>query len=220
MKVIAIISQKGGSGKTTISTHLAVAAEQRGYQTALFDLDPQASAANWADRREAVTPVVVPAQASRLPSLLKQAAAQEADLVIIDSAPNADVASVAAVRAADLIIIPCRPATFDLDAVGATLSLASVAKKPAYVLLNAVAPVGKIGEEARAALEAGGVEVVPRMIHNLVAFSYAVNDGRTAQEYDAKGKAAKEVDVLFKWASDTLGLQAGKQTKSPVRKRA
>lgn len=220
MKVIAILSQKGGSGKTTISTHLAVAAEQRGYQTALFDLDPQASAASWSDRREAETPVVVSAQAARLSSLLKSAKAQAADIVIIDSAPNADVAALEAARAADLIIIPCRPAAFDLNAVGATLSLAAVAKKPAYVLLNAVAPVGRIGEEARDALEAGGVAVVPRMIRHLVAYSYAVNDGRTAQEYDAKGKAAKEIDALFKWVSDTLGLQDGKQTKSPVRKRA
>lgn len=220
MKVIAILSQKGGSGKTTISTHLAVAAEQRGYQTALFDLDPQASAASWSDRREAETPVVVSAQAARLSSLLKSAKAQEADIVIIDSAPNADVAALEAARAADLIIIPCRPAAFDLNAVGATLSLAAVAKKPAYVLLNAVAPVGRIGEEAREALEAGGVAVAPRMIRHLVAYSYAVNDGRTAQEYDAKGKAAKEIDALFKWVSDTLGLQDGKQTKSPVRKRA
>jgi CobQ/CobB/MinD/ParA nucleotide binding domain len=109
MKTIAIISQKGGAGKTTVAIHLAVAAEQRGMKTALFDLDPQASASSWSDKRNQPSPVVVSAKAARLPSLLEQAMAQFADLVIIDSAPNADSASLAAARAADLILIPCRP---------------------------------------------------------------------------------------------------------------
>src|SRR5260370_23159119 len=90
MKTVAIISQKGGAGKTTVAIHLAVAAEQRGMNTAIFDLDPQASAASWADKRKNPSPAVVSAQAARLPGLLEQAAAQFADLVIIDSAPNAD----------------------------------------------------------------------------------------------------------------------------------
>ncbi len=129
MKTIAIISQKGGAGKTTIGIHLAVAAEQRGMKTALFDLDPQASASSWSDKRNQPSPAVVSAQAARLPGLLKQAAAQSADLVFIDSAPNADSASLAAASAADLILIPCRPAAFDLNAIGTTLNLAAVAGK-------------------------------------------------------------------------------------------
>jgi chromosome partitioning protein len=104
MKTIAIISQKGGAGKTTVAIHLAVAAEQNGLKTALFDLDPQASASSWSDKRGNPSPAVVFAQAARLPSLLEQAASQSADLVIIDSAPNADSASLAAARAVDLIL--------------------------------------------------------------------------------------------------------------------
>lgn len=115
MKTIDIISQKGGARKTTVAVHLAVAAEQDGLNTALFDLDPQASASSWSDKRGKPSPAVVSAQAARLPSLLEQAAAQSADLVIIDSAPNADSASLAAARAADFILIPCRPAAFDLN---------------------------------------------------------------------------------------------------------
>src|SRR5579883_355876 len=194
MKTIAIISQKGGAGKTTVAVHLAVAAEQRGLNAALFDLDPQASAASWADRRSAPSPAVVSAQAARLPALLEQASAQSADLVLIDSAPNADAASLAAARAADLILIPCRPAAFDLNAIGTTLNLAAVAAKPAYVLLNAVPPHGKVGEEARAALRAGGVAVADPVLHQLVAFSHAVNDGRSAQEFDSRSKAAMEIE--------------------------
>jgi hypothetical protein len=84
-KTIVIISQKGGAGKTTISIHLAVAAEKRGMKTALFDLDPQASASSWSDKRNKPSPTVVSAQATRLPGLLEEAAAQSADLVARDS---------------------------------------------------------------------------------------------------------------------------------------
>jgi chromosome partitioning protein len=220
MKTVAIISQKGGAGKTTVAIHLAVVAEQRGFRTAIFDLDPQASATSWADRRKTPTPAVVAAQASRLPNLLEQAAAQSADLVLIDSAPNADSASLAAARVADLILIPCRPAAFDLDAIGTTLNLATVANKPAWVVLNAVPPKGRLGEEAAAAMQQGDVRVVPQALHQLVAFAHAVNDGRTAQEYDPKSRAAAEVKTLFAWLADTLSLQTRKQTNVKTRKRA
>ncbi len=74
MITIAIISQKGGAGKTTIGIHLAVAAEQLGVKTALFDHDPQASASSWSDKRNRPSPAVMSAQAARLPGLLTQAA--------------------------------------------------------------------------------------------------------------------------------------------------
>ena len=220
MKTVAIISQKGGAGKTTVAIHLAVAAEQRGLRTAVFDLDPQASATSWSDRRNNPRPAVVAAQPPRLANLLEQAAAQSADLVLIDSAPNADAASLAAARVADLILIPCRPAAFDLDAIGTTLNLATLAGKPAWVVLNAVSPHGKLGEEAAVALRQGGVQVAPLTVHHLVAFAHAVNDGRTAQEYDPKSRAATEVDTLFRWLTKTLDLQTSKRVNVQTRKRA
>ena len=158
MKTIAIMSRKGGAGKTTIGIHLAVAAELWGMKTALFDLDPQASASSWSDKRGKPSPAVVSAHAARMPGLLEQAAAQSADLVIIDSAPNADAASLAAARAADLILIPCRPAAFDLSAIGTTLNLAVVAGKRDYVALNAARVNGRVGEGACPGLQDGGVE--------------------------------------------------------------
>jgi chromosome partitioning protein len=219
MKTIAIISQKGGAGKTTLAIHLAVAAVQKGLHVALFDLDPQASAASWSDKRNQPTPAVVSAQAIRLPGLLEQAANQLADLVIIDSAPNADAASMAAARAADLILIPCRPAAFDLNAIGTTLNLAAVAGKPAFVVLNAVPPLGKVGEEARRALETGGVQVAMPMLHHLVAYAHAVNDGRTAQELDARSKAAAEIDALFVWVKKHANVQTGLRSNAKTGQR-
>jgi chromosome partitioning protein len=220
MKTVAIISQKGGAGKTTVAIHLAVAAEKRGMNTAIFDLDPQASAASWSDKRNTPSPAVVSAQAARLPSLLEQAAAQSADLVIIDSAPNADAASLAAARAADLILIPCRPSAFDLNAIGTTLNLAAVAGKLAFVLLNAVPPQGKVGEEARSALEAGGVSVAEPMLHQLVAYSHAVNDGRSAQEFDPKSKAAAEIEALLQWVIKQADVKPRLSANTQTRKQA
>ena len=213
MKTIAIISQKGGAGKTTMAVHLAVEGLSRGFETAIFDLDPQASAASWGDKRTSQTLPVVSAQAARLPNLLEQAQGQNADLIIIDSAPNADAASLAAAKAADLILIPCRPSAFDLNAIGTTLNLASVAGKPAWVLLNAVPPQGKLGEEAQYTLREAKVQVVEPVIHQLIAFSHAVNDGRTAAEYDPKCKAAAEITALFDWIALETGLNPTKRIK-------
>jgi chromosome partitioning protein len=220
MKTVAIISQKGGAGKTTVAIHLAVTAEEHGLRAAVFDLDPQASATSWADRRQSSTPVVVAAQPPRLSNLLEQAAAQAADLVLIDSAPNADAASLAAARAADIILVPCRPAAFDLNAIGTTLDLAAIAGKPAWVVLNAVPPHGKLGEEAMVALQQGGVQVAPLTLHHLVAFSHAVNDGRVAQEYDPKSRAAAEVITLFAWLTEKLSMQTRKRINVKTHKRA
>lgn len=220
MKTIAIISQKGGAGKTTIAVHLAVAAERRGMRAAIFDLDPQASAASWSDKRTDSSPSVVAAQAPRLPSLIEQARAQSADLIIIDSAPNADAASLAAARAADLILIPCRPAAFDLGAIGTTLNLATVANKPAYVVLNAVPPLGRVGKEARDALRAGDVAVAEPVLHQLVAYSHAVNDGRTAQEFQPKSKATTEIEALFTWAMSQINASTRKHANKQLREPA
>src|SRR5580692_6942656 len=90
MKVIAIISQKGGAGKTTLAVHLAAAAAAAGHTTAIIDLDPQATATSWGDRREATLPEVISGQAVRLPALLKAAQDNGADFLVLDTAPNAD----------------------------------------------------------------------------------------------------------------------------------
>ena len=123
VRTIAIVSRKGGAGKTTLATHLAVAAEVAGLRAALFDLDPQASAALWADHRGEPFPAVVPAQAPRLAGLLAQARDGGADLVLIDTPPEADGIASAAAAVADLTLIPCRPSALDLDAVAPAFGL-------------------------------------------------------------------------------------------------
>ena len=112
MKTVAMISQKGGSGKTTVAVHLAVCAELAGKRSAIIDLDPQASALEWGNRRQAETPEVVRATPEQLAGLLKLARANEADIAIIDTAPHSDRAATIAAGLADVILIPCRPGSF------------------------------------------------------------------------------------------------------------
>ncbi len=117
MKTIALIAQKGGTGKTTLALSLAVAAEQEGETAVIIDLDPQATACNWADRRQAETPIVVDAQPARLHRALEKAEQGGVNLAIIDTPARSEQASLAAAKSADLIIIPCRPQIYDLETV-------------------------------------------------------------------------------------------------------
>ncbi len=214
MKTLAIVSRKGGAGKTTIALHLAVAAETLGLSVAVFDLDPQASAALWGDRRGDRGPPVIPAQAPRLAALLAQAHAQEADLVILDTAPHADSIASDSAAHADAILIPCRPSTLDLDAIGASVRLASAAGKPAYVVANAAPVQGVETEQMRKALEQAGVSVSPVVLHQRKAFASFIQEGRTAQEMEPKGRAAEEIRELALWVCEqVIKLPKKKVTK-------
>ena len=131
MKIVSIINQKGGAGKTTLALHIAVASSLAGLNTAIIDLDPQASAANWGDRRAERVPVVRSAHASRLAHELRQIQEAGGDMVVIDTAPHADSAALEAAQMSDLILIPCRPSYFDLEAMTNTLGLLRTTGKPA-----------------------------------------------------------------------------------------
>jgi chromosome partitioning protein len=99
MKVVAILSQKGGAGKTTLALHLAAAAEAAKLSTVVIDLDPQASASDWKDSREHETPVVTALPHTRLPQGLQAAKEGGAKLVVIDTAPHSEAAAMAGRKA-------------------------------------------------------------------------------------------------------------------------
>jgi chromosome partitioning protein len=205
MKTVAILSQKGGTGKTTLALHLAVEAERSGAATLIVDLDPQASASSWGDLRAQETPAVVSTQATRLSQVLATAETHGATLILIDTAPHAESAALAAARAADLIVIPCRPAILDLKAIGTTIDLVRIAGKPAVVVLNAVPPRGSLTREAGEAVEGYGIPLSPVSFGHRSAFVHALTAGATAQEYEPRGKAAEEVRKLYTWICRHVG---------------
>jgi chromosome partitioning protein len=213
VKTIALISQKGGSGKTTLAIHLAVAAEYSGQGTVVIDIDPQASATAWKDSRRAETPSVVSAQASRLGAVLEVAREGGADLCIIDTSPASESSTLAAARASDLLLIPCRPAILDLRAIGNTIDLAKIAGKPCAVILNAVPPRGSLSEEAMKAVEGYQVEVAPIQIGQRASFMHSLTRGECAQEYDPKGKGSAEMQLLYIWIRNQLGMNTKRKRK-------
>ncbi len=123
MEIYAILSGKGGTGKTTLAVHLSVAAELSGEKSIVVDLDPQGSATDWGTSRQAETPVVVAADPTRLADILKTAEANVVDVAVIDTAPHTDrdvyTQTPAQITAnlASLVIIPCRASIFDLTEV-------------------------------------------------------------------------------------------------------
>jgi chromosome partitioning protein len=212
VKIISVVCQKGGAGKTTIATNLAVLAERGGFPTVLLDLDPQATAAKWGDKREGRPPDVVAAQAPRLGRILEDAKRQGAGVAIIDTAPTADTAALEAVKVADLVLVPCQPSDFDLGAVGATVRLAEqLAGKPSWVIMNAVPPTSKITEEAITVLTGAGVRVAPVRLVRRLDFVNGLPVGQSAIEWDERGKAAGETVALWEWASQLVGLPASQQ---------
>lgn len=204
MKTVAIISQKGGAGKTTLALHLATSSALQGRNTAIIDLDPQASAANWSDRRVAAVPVVLSAHASRLTHEIGRVRDMDGDLLIIDTAPHSDSAALEAAKAADLILVPCRPAILDIEAISNTLNLVKTTGKPIFVVMNAVAPQGSEAAEAAEAIADLGVEICPIQLHQRVAFSRALISGQSAEEFEPGGKAAHEASQLHAFMCEHL----------------
>jgi chromosome partitioning protein len=208
MHTVAILSQKGGTGKTTLTLHLAVASERAGEAAAVIDLDPQASAAGWKDSRAADTPVVVPVPSTRLPQALEAARFGGAALTLIDTAPHATDVALAAAEAADLVLIPCRAGILDLRAIGTSARAIKLAGKPACVVLNAMPPrAPHVLADARAAVAVHGLEVAPATMQQRAAYAHSLTAGQTAQEYEPGGKAAEEVGQVYAWLRHMLDFQ-------------
>ncbi len=210
MKTIAIISQKGGAGKTTMAINLAMVAEQGKKSTAVIDLDPQASATGWGDHRISDhgidRPAVIFAQAARLPQVLAAASEAGAALAIIDTAPLSESSALAAARSADLILIPCRPGILDLRAIHSTIDLVKLAGKQAAVVLNSVPPRGALGDGAVEAIGVYGIDVCPVRLGSRAVFVHSLTEGLSALEYEPEGKGATEIRQLYKWVCRQVGL--------------
>jgi chromosome partitioning protein len=141
MTIVAIVSQKGGSGKTTLSVNLAAAAEAAGAIALIIDTDPQATASQWGAWRSDKAPEVIDSAPPRIQAKVEAAERQGATFIVIDTPPHADSAASRAVEAADLVLIPCRPSAFDLAAIKTTVSLVRLFDKPAYVVFTPARPM-------------------------------------------------------------------------------
>jgi len=200
-----VISQKGGAGKTTMTINLAVAAGMDGKTSAIIDIDPQASAAEWGDQRDAENPVIISSQPSRLPHVMQEAKEQGVEVLFIDTAPHSEKSALDAARAADTVIIPTRAAILDLLAISKTIDLIKIAKADAFVALNAVPPRGSLSGEAKEVVNAQGLEIAPVLSYRH-AFFHSLTAGQGVIEYEPEGKAAEEVAQLYLYTCQHVGI--------------
>ncbi len=216
MKTIALISQKGGVGKTTLATGLAVAAQRDGRHAAVFDLDPQASAAFWKDTRDDNDPAVIAIPPARLKHVLDAARESDCDFAVIDAPPFAKDIAFEAAQHADLILIPTRPAVLDVMAMTKTLDLVAHYGKPAIVVLSLCPIQGREIADTEDTIRQLGATIAPVRIHSRVAFSRAQQTGLTAQEFEPEGKAAEEMKQLYEYVCmHVYSYQQGDQHDQP-----
>lgn len=204
MRVLALSSQKGGSGKTTLSGHLAVQAQRSGAgPVVLIDIDPQGSLADWWNERADEYPAFAQTTVARLSADLEMLRQQGFRLAVIDTPPAITMAIQSVIAVAELIVIPTRPSPHDLRAVGATVDLCERAGKPLLFVVNGATPKAKITYEAAVALSQHGT-VAPVTLHHRTDFAASMIDGRTVMEVDPRGKSAAEVEALWSYVSDRL----------------
>jgi chromosome partitioning protein len=204
VKVISIMSQKGGVGKTTLSINLAVAAEKEGESVIILDLDPQTDATDWSDYRGSNSPIVESIQPKSLFKCLNICRGLGADLVIVDTARHSESDAFLLARQSDLILIPCRPAILDLRGIQSSVDLANLLKKKYMVILNCVPPKGSLPKESEQALKEIGVNVCNITIGNRAAFIHSTTQAESVLEYEPKGKASKEIENLYFLIKETF----------------
>lgn len=218
MQTIALVAQKGGTGKTTLGLALAVASTKTGQRTLVLDVDPQGTACNWGDRRQADDPIVLDAQPARLASALQKAGQGGIDLVIIDTPARSEQSALAAAGVADLVVIPCRPQAYDLETVPNTQKLLELAgSKPSLVVLNAVPALGNRHEQARQFLEQINMPLCPHTIGHRAAFGDSGALGQTPEEYEANGKAAEEIRIVYKYICRIVGMQENRNDQATAK---
>jgi len=204
MRVIVVASQKGGSGKTTITGHLAVEAVRTGQgPVAIIDTDPQGSLAQWWNAREAPEPAFVQSSLGSLREDLARLREQGFHLVVIDTPPAVTKAISEIVGYADLVILPTRPSPHDLRAVGATVDILEAHGKAMIFVLNGATARARITGQAAVALSQHGT-VAPVTVHHRVNFASSMIDGRTVMEVDPDSASSREIAALSCYVHERL----------------
>jgi chromosome partitioning protein len=208
MRVIAVCSQKGGAGKTTIAAHLAVRAGETGHGPAvLIDTDPQGSLGEWWRARHADSPALAKVKLEDLAANLAELRSYGTAIAIIDTPPALTGSIEQVIALADLVVIPARPSPHDLRAVGATVEMARRAGKPFLFVVNGAAPRASITAQAVAALSEHG-RVVPVILYQRTDWAASMIDGRTVMETAAAGNSAQEIGRLWDYIYEQISMRA------------
>ena len=200
MRILSLVTQKGGSGKSTIASSLAIAAQLAGERVFIIDMDPQASLVRWYAAREDKQSLAVEAVSpGKLNSTIKALEKSGISLVIIDTPGTESTASAAAMKVADLCVIPSRPNVFDLWASENTRKTLRSMKKEYAFLLNQCPPAQQTArvEQGAQALQALGALLMP-MVASRVDYQEASRQGLGVGELSSGSYAAAEMQALWK----------------------
>lgn len=205
-KVISLVTQKGGAGKSTILTNLAVAASLDKKKVAVLDADPQQTLTTWWQDREAedIDCAIVESQdVVHLPTITERF--EEYDYIFIDTPARVESVNAAAIQVADFCLLPCRPSLPDMRAQATTARIVvDQAKKGAFVVSQTPSR-GSRGAETRRSLAIYGLPVADQVISYFVAYQDAYSYGLGVIEYEIEGKAAQEIKTLWKWVKKKMG---------------
>ena len=208
MRTIVIASPKGGTGKSTLTGHLAVEAERQGSgPVAIIDTDPQGTLSDWWNARQAPTPLFAAVDIAQLSSRLEALREHGIELVVIDTPPVFTQTTQRTLVVADLVIVPTRPSPHDLRAIGAVIEAVEQLGKSFVFVVNAAIPRTHIALDAVRALAQHG-KVAPVTLHNRIDFATSMVDGRTAGELNAKSRSAGEVTELWIYVNNQLRRNA------------
>ena len=203
-KIITVAQQKGGTGKTTVAAHLAVAwSRMRGKSVAILDTDPQGSLGEWLEARERRFGELATGLGFRTASgwgarREARSLARDYDFVVIDTPPKAAMEMKPAMEAATLIVVPVQPTPVDLWATEATLEMASSEDDAAVLVINRVPPRARLTAEMVEVMKDFDARAAKARLGNRVAFASSIGEGSTVLETEANGKAAEEVAALAK----------------------
>lgn len=211
MKTLAVISRKGGAGKTTLSVNLALTAHLTGWKTILADIDPQRSATDALRARGVLGPNLAEINAGKLFQARSQAIHDAYDLMVIDTpaAPDADVA--VAANSADLCLLVCRPTFLDIASVARSAEMVRRLGKAGLIVLNQ-APSKRAGQEpasvqqAIEALRFCGLPIAPVGMRSRAVYQQAIARGRSVGEWDPASPANQEVARLWVHVAALLTL--------------
>jgi chromosome partitioning protein len=202
--IIGIASQKGGSGKTTLTGHLAVEAQRAGAASvALIDTDPQGSLSEWWNARAAETPCFARTTPDTLKHDVEQLRELGIKMLFIDTPPAIEATIGDVINLCDLILIPVRPSPHDLRAVGATVEMVERAGKPLIFVVNGATQRARITNEAVMALSQHGT-LAPVILHQRTGFAASMIDGRTVGEIKGEARSAEEIARLWDYISQRL----------------
>lgn len=207
-RIICVAQQKGGAGKTTLVSNLAIAYLAEGKSVALFDTDPQGSLGKWLDIREAMLGENVKLRFATATaygiSRAIRSVSGEADVILVDTPPKADSDVRWVLRESDLMLVPVTASQADVWATHDVLDLADRAGKPTHIVMNRTRTGTRVGEDVARSVAELGAKQLKSSLANRVIYAEALGRGLGVMEAKRSSPASNEVRALANEVSAIL----------------